>query len=82
MKIDRNWEAVIISALSKMDDRQLLKVLKSALDGRRRAPAQEKKPEKKLHWKTAQKLQREKLGKKKPQKKKKASTKKLIPAQA
>jgi hypothetical protein len=68
MKITKELEALVVSTLASMPAEQFRRTLKAALDGRRLSPDQEqtkgKPKKKKLHWKTRQKLEREKAEKK------------------
>lgn len=76
MAASKELEALVISALSRMNDRAFRKVLKASLDGRR-APTEhepvKRKKRKKLHWKTREKMERERKVKSKPTKKKAAA---------
>lgn len=71
MAISKELEALVISSLARMNDKQFRKALKASLDGRRivadKKPAKTK-PKKKLHWKTKAKIEREQKAKAKTKK--------------
>lgn len=76
MAASKEFEAFVISALSRMNDRAFRKVLKASLDGRRAPTEREavkQKKRKKLHWKTRERLERERKSKSKRTKKKAAA---------
>lgn len=63
MAVTKELEALVIATLARMNDSQFRKALKASLDGRRNATKKKTsvpKKRKKLHWKTLEKIKRDK----------------------